>query len=190
MPEQTLPPRMASIKPYRISIPQSKLDTLKQKLALTTLTDELEDSEWEYGTPLADIKRLVAYWQDGFDWVRIQHELNQLPQYTIPLAIDGYGTLNIHFVHQPSQVEGAVPLLFSHGWPGSFEEVSKILSELVKGGKEYPAFHVVAPSLANFGFSEGTKKVLPTFETLGKSIMLTRLRKGLASNNMPRCAIS
>ena len=150
----------SSIKPYRISVPQATLDKLQQKLALATLPDELDDSGWEYGTPLEDIKRLVAYWQNGFDWPKAQQKLNQLPQYTIEIPVDGFETLKIHFVHQQSNVKGAVPLLFCHGWPGSFDEVSKILPELVKGGSDHPAFHVVAPSLANFGFSEGTKKVI------------------------------
>jgi pimeloyl-ACP methyl ester carboxylesterase len=150
---------MASPKPFKLNISQERLDKLQQKLALTDLPDELEDSGWDYGIPLADIKRLTAYWQNGFDWPKTQERLNELPQYTISIDIDGFETLEIHFVYQKSDVSGAIPLLFCHGWPGSFIEVAKILPELVKGSENHPAFHVVSPSLANFGFSQGTKKV-------------------------------
>ena len=75
------------------------------------------------------------------------------------IDVDGFGTYDVHFVHQKSEVKNAIPLLFSHGWPGSFIEVSKILPELVKGGKDFPAFHVVAPSLIDYGFSAVSGKV-------------------------------
>lgn len=151
-------PTMSEIEPFEITIPQEQLGRLKQKLALAEFPDELNDAAWEYGAPLADIKRLTARWHNGYDWRKAEKELNQLPQFTTKIAVDGFETLKIHFVHQKSDVKNAIPLLFVHGWPGSFDEVKKILPELVKGGKDVPAFHVVAPSLANFGFSEGTKK--------------------------------
>ncbi len=71
---------------------------------------------------------------------------------------DGFEPLNIHFMHQQSDVEGTIPLLFCHGWPESFLEVTKILPLLTKGGMEHPVFHVIAPSLPNYGFSSGTKR--------------------------------
>jgi pimeloyl-ACP methyl ester carboxylesterase len=150
---------MASIAPYKISVPQEQLEILKKKIELATFPDELEEAEWDYGSPLADIKRLIARWRSGYDWRAAEEKLNQLPQFTTDIAIDGYETFQVHFVHQKSNVKNAIPLIFVHGWPGSFDEVSKILPELVQGGKEQPAFHVVAPSLINFGFSQGTKKV-------------------------------
>jgi pimeloyl-ACP methyl ester carboxylesterase len=150
---------MASISPYKIAVPQSKLDILKKKLDLATFPDELDGSEWDYGSPLTDIKRLTAYWQSGYDWRKAEAMLNEYPQFTADIPVDGYETFKIHFIYQKSEVKNAIPLIFVHGWPGSFDEVTKILPELVKGGKNQPAFHVVAPSLVNFGFSEGTKKV-------------------------------
>ena len=121
--------------------------------------DELEDSGWDYGAPLADIKRLVAYWKSGYDWRQHERRINStLPQYTTDVEVDGFGTINVHFVHQESDAVNAIPLLFCHGWPGHFLEVSKILPDLVKGGKDAPAFHVVAPSLPNFGFSQGVSR--------------------------------
>lgn len=154
---------MSHIIPYKISVPNAKIDRLKQKLALADFPDELEDSDWTYGSPLADVQRLAKYWQESFDWRKAEARLNELPQFTTDIQVDGFETLKIHFVHQKSEVAGAIPLLFSHGWPGSFEEVSKILPELVKGSADYPAFNVVAPSLPGYGFSEGTKKVNELF---------------------------
>lgn len=151
---------MVQISPYKIAVPQAKLDRLKQKLALADFPDELDDAGWDYGVPLADIKRLTAYWHSGYDWRKAEAELNEtLPQFTVDIQVEGFETLKIHFVHQKSEVKGAIPLLFAHGWPGSFDEARKIIPDLVKGGKDSPAFHVVVPSLPNFGFSQGTKKV-------------------------------
>lgn len=151
---------MSSVKPFEISVPEEKLDLLLKKLSLATFPDELDDAGWVYGAPLRDIKRLVSHWQNNYSWREHEAKLNkELPQYNVAVDVEGFGSLDIHFVHRKSQVANAVPLLSVHGWPGHFLEVSKILPELVKGGKDHPAFHVVAPSLPNFGFSEGVKKV-------------------------------
>ncbi|KAF2238210.1 alpha/beta-hydrolase [Viridothelium virens] len=160
--------------PFQISVPDEKLQQLKAKLELATFPDELDDAGWSYGSPLSDVKRLVAHWRDNFDWRKAEARLNQLPQFKTKVSVDGFGELDIHFVHQRSDVDGAVPLLFCHGWPGSFDEVSKLLS-LLKGDSKSPAFHVVAPSLPNFGFSEGVKKkgfAVPKYaETLHKLML-------------------
>lgn len=101
---------------FRISVQENKIQQLKDKLALTVFPDELEDAEWDYGVPLADMKRLVARWRDGYDWRKHETELNnELPQFTRDVDVDGFGTLNIHYIHQRSQVEDAIPLLFVHG---------------------------------------------------------------------------
>ena len=89
----------------------------------------------------------------------MEAELNELPQFVTPVQIDGFGSLDIHFVHHQSPIKSAIPLLFVHGWPGSFIEVSKLLPLLTAGdGVNNPAYTIVAPSLPNFGFSEGVKK--------------------------------
>lgn len=150
---------MASVEPYKIAVPQKQFEILKKKLELTTFPDELDGAEWDYGSPLADIRRLIVRWRDTYDWRAAEAKLNRLPQFTTDIAIDGYETFKVHFVHQKSEIKNAIPLIFVHGWPGSFDEVSKILPGLVKGGEKQPAFHVVAPSLVNFGFSQGTRKV-------------------------------
>ncbi|KAJ4482519.1 Alpha/Beta hydrolase protein [Lentinula aciculospora] len=150
---------MSAELPFKISVPESKLDVLRQKLTLAEFPDELENANWNYGAPLADIKRIVARWKDGYDWKAEEARLNkELPQFTKDIDVDGFGTLNIHYVHQKSLIVDAIPLLFVHGWPGSFIEIRKILPLLVQSSPEYPSFHVVALSLPGYGFSEGAHK--------------------------------
>ena len=138
---------MSSITPFKIEVPDEKIKRLEQKLALTDFPVELSDAEpWSQGSPLSDIKRLTLYWEKEFDWRKVEAKLNEFPQYLAKIEVDGFGIYDVHFIHQPSTVNNATPLLFIHGWPGSFIEVTKILPELVQGGKDFPAFHVVAPS--------------------------------------------
>jgi len=165
-----------SIRPYTISVPDEKLKDLKARLALAAFPSQLEGvDEWEFGTPTADIKRLTKYWRDGFDWRKAEAKLNKLPNFKTTIDVDGFGDIDLHFVHQTSPVKGAIPLLFSHGWPGSFIEVTKLLPLLTNGGPDTPTFHVVAPSLPNFGFSGGVNKqgfgVLQYGETLHKLML-------------------
>jgi pimeloyl-ACP methyl ester carboxylesterase len=111
----------------------------------------------DWPSPRKDVQRLTEFWKTKFDWRYKEKELNSFPHFVTEIAIDGFDPLNIHFLHQKSEVKGAIPLLFVHGWPGSFMEVTKMLP-LLKGGDGKPAFHVVAPSLPNYVFSEGVKK--------------------------------
>ena len=151
---------MSSEIPFRISIPDSELELLGQKLALVRFPDEIQNVGKLQGLPLADIKRLVQRWSSGFDWRAQEVKINEeLPQFTRDIDVDGFGTLNIHYVHKKSIVGGAIPLLFVHGWPGSFLEVRKILPLLVNTSPEEPSFHVVALSLPGFGFSEAPKQL-------------------------------
>ncbi|TFY61053.1 hypothetical protein EVJ58_g4752 [Rhodofomes roseus] len=145
-------------QPFTLSVPDSEIELLRKKLELTRLPDELDDASWNYGVPLADVRRMVEYWKDGYDWRKAEAEINTLPQYTRDIEVDGFSALNIHYVHQKSTVENAVPLLFVHGWPGHFLEAKKMLPLLTAASKEHPAFHVVALSLPNFGFSEAVTK--------------------------------
>lgn len=150
---------MSSIQPFKISIPTKDLDRLKQKLRLTDFPTEVEDAEpWSRGAPLADIRRIVSHWITQYDWRKAEAHLNTFSQYTTDILIDNFGTYNIHFIHEKSKTSNAIPLLFVHGWPASFEEVTKLLPLLVQGGKDHPAFHVVAPSLIDFGFSDAAGK--------------------------------
>lgn len=142
-------------------MPDEALEVLGKKLSVATFPDELRAADqWPYGAPLADVKRLVKYWQDGFDWRKAETAINELPNFRTQIEVKGFSPLDIHFVHQKSESAKAIPLLFCHGWPGSFIEVTKLLPLLNSGS---PAFHVVAPSLPNFGFSSGVKE--PGFTT-------------------------
>ena len=101
---------------FRIDVPEEQISTLQKKLALTNLPDELEDVGWDYGAPLADIRRLVSRWKEGYDWRKYEAQLNnELPQFTRDIEVEGHGTLNVHYVHKKSDVVDAIPLLFVHG---------------------------------------------------------------------------
>ncbi|KAF8631039.1 hypothetical protein AX15_002647 [Amanita polypyramis BW_CC] len=164
-------------KPFRIEIADEKLDLLKKKLELATLPDELRDAGRDYGAPLADIQRLVTRWKDGYDWRKHEAQLNEeLPQYTRDIEVDGFGVFNIHYVHQRSDIRNAIPLLFVHGWPGSFIEVRKILPLLTQASSDHPSFHVVALSLPGYGFSTApTKKgfALSQYAELCNKLMIS-----------------
>ncbi|XP_006458656.1 hypothetical protein AGABI2DRAFT_200465 [Agaricus bisporus var. bisporus H97] len=163
-------------KPFKITIPDEDLKLLKTKLESTRFPDELEDAKRDYGVPLADVQRLVAYWKDQFNWRDHETQLNEdLPQFTRDIEVEGFGTLNIHYVHKKSSVSTAIPLLFMHGWPGSFIEVRKILTLLIADSPQHPSFHVIAPSLPGFGFSEAPKKkgfTLDQIAEVGHKLML------------------
>ncbi|KAJ3485846.1 hypothetical protein NLI96_g4677 [Meripilus lineatus] len=152
-----------SEQPFKLHVSDADLQLLKQKLELTRLPDELDEAGWQYGTPLHDVKRIVARWKDSFDWRAYETRVNTLPQFTRDIEVEGFGSLNIHYVHQRSKVENAIPLLFVHGYtgtqgPGHFMEAEKILPLLVDSKSDGPSFHVVALSLPGYGFSEAPKK--------------------------------
>ncbi|VUC26533.1 unnamed protein product [Clonostachys rosea] len=150
---------MASVKQFRVHIPQYKIDRLTAKLATADFPpNELDGAGWDYGVPLADVRRITEYWKDTFNWRQAEAELNEMPQFKAPISLDGFDPIDLHFVHAKSPNPNAIPLLFCHGWPGSFDEVSKILPLLLDGGKEWPSFHVVAPSMPNYGFSSGVRQ--------------------------------
>lgn len=108
--------KMNPITPFQIAVPDSHLQSLHQKLSLASFPDELDSADWDMGCPLSEMKRLTAYWKDGFDWREKEHKLNeQLPQFTTSVAVSDFGELDIHFVHQRSITPGAIPLLFIHG---------------------------------------------------------------------------
>ncbi|KAF7550658.1 hypothetical protein G7046_g7948 [Stylonectria norvegica] len=165
----------SDIKPFKINVPDAAIESLNSKLAAAQFADEVDFSDdWSYGAPLNEVKRLAKHWTDGFDWRAQEEKLNRVPQFTTNVSVDGFGDLNIHFVHQKSSHPDAIPLLFCHGWPGSFLEVLKILP-LLTNPKEGPYFHVVAPSLPNFGFSDSVTKrgfSIPQYaETLHKVML-------------------
>ena len=141
-----------AVIPFKIHVADSVLADLKQRLARTRLPGEITGSDWDYGTNLAYLKELVAYWQQKFDWRAAERRLNQFDQFTT--TIDG---LDTHFIHQRSKNPNAMPIAITHGWPGSIVEFTKIIPLLTDpaahGGNASDAFHVVAISLPGFGFS-------------------------------------
>jgi len=149
---------MSSECPFQISVPEDDLTLLHRKLVDARFPDELADAGWDYGVPLLDVKRLVSKWKDSYDWRAHERDLNKLPMFTRDIEVEGFGVLNIHYVHQRSKVEGAIPLLFVHGWPGSFIEVTKILPLLTSTEPGHPSFHVVAPSIPGYAWSQGASK--------------------------------
>ena len=168
----------SSIQPYEISIPDARIQTLNAKLDNALFPDELDSAGWDMGTPLADIQRLTKYWRHDFSWRKIEEKLNRLPQFTTSIQCQGYEPLNIHFLHKKSEVRAAIPLLFVHGWPGNYLEVIKIMDALCSSGKDQVSFHVIAPSLPNFGFSDGTRGRGFSMEQYAETLHKLMLRLG------------
>src|SRR3954465_6263620 len=110
------------ISPFRIDIPQSALDDLHDRLAPPLWPDELPGVGWSYGIPVSYVRRLAEYWRSGYDWRKHEAALNEYPQFTT--EIDGQ---NIHFLHVRSPEPDALPLVLTHGWPGSIVEFMKII---------------------------------------------------------------
>jgi pimeloyl-ACP methyl ester carboxylesterase len=141
------------IEKFIINIPDTTLTDLKQRLDATRWPDEIEDVGWESGSSLSYMKSLTDYWRNGFDWRRQETALNQLPQYRITLD-----DFHIHFVHARGNGPAPLPLILTHGWPGSFVEMTKLIPRLADpaayGGNAEDAFDVVVPSLPGYGFSD------------------------------------
>jgi len=142
-----------AIVPFKINVPDEVLADLKQRLARARFPDEVDGAGWNYGTNLAYLKQLVAYWRDKYDWRAAERRLNQFEQFKT--NIDG---LNVHFIWRKSKERNALPLLVTHGWPGSVVEFTSIIPPLTDpvahGGRAEDAFDVVAPSIPGYGFSD------------------------------------
>src|SRR5579862_6766180 len=137
---------------FSIQVPDIVLADLTHRLDATRWPDELDGAGWEFGVNLAYMQSLTKYWRSAYDWRRQEAELNQLPQFRI--ALDG---LHIHFVHVRGKGPAPLPLIITHGWPGSFIEMTKLIPLLTDpeshGGKAEDAFDVIVPSLPGYGFS-------------------------------------
>jgi pimeloyl-ACP methyl ester carboxylesterase len=138
--------------PFTIAVPEDVLGDLRERLARVRWPDEVPEAGWSYGSDLAYMKTLVEYWRDRYDWRKHEAALNRFRQFTVPLA-----GIELHFVHEPGVGPSPMPLLLSHGWPGSVLEFHKIIPMLTDpgrfGGDPADAFTVVAPSLPGYGFS-------------------------------------
>ncbi len=145
------------VQPYKIEILDSVLDDLKARLERTRWPDELPGTGWDYGSNLDYVKELVEYWRTKFDWHAQEKLINSFSHFKS--EVDG---LNIHFIHEKGKGPNPMPLVITHGWPGTFFEMYKVIPMLSDpashGGDPADAFDVVAPSMPGYGFSDATDK--------------------------------
>jgi epoxide hydrolase len=141
------------VEPFRIDVPEAELDDLRARLNAAGWPERETVEDWSQGVPLEYMRELCAYWADGYDWRATEARLNALPQFRTELQ-----GLGIHFVHVRSPHPEALPLVMTHGWPGSIVEFLKVIGPLTEpsahGGHSGDAFHVVCPSLPGYGFSD------------------------------------
>jgi pimeloyl-ACP methyl ester carboxylesterase len=141
-----------AIRPFRVNVPEAELTELRRRIKATRFPDKETVADFSQGVPLETVKKLAHYWATEYDWRKVEARLNSYPQFLT--EIDG---LDIHFIHARSKHDGALPLIVTHGWPGSIIEQLKIIDPLTNptahGGKASDAFHVVIPSMPGYGFS-------------------------------------
>ena len=135
------------ITEYTCHISQSAIDDLRSRLRQTRWTDEIKRSGWQYGASLSYIKELTNYWLHKFDWRKVENEINQYPNYLA--EIEG---IKIHFLHVKGIGRRSVPLMITHGWPGSFLEMEKLILPLTTNPEL--SFDLIIPSIPGFGFSQ------------------------------------
>src|SRR5215211_1336399 len=140
------------IHPFRVNIPQEELVELRRRILATRWPEKETVVDESQGVKLATVQKLAHYWATDYDWRKVEVKLNALPQFVT--KIDG---LDIHFIHVRSKHENALPLIVTHGWPGSIIEQLKIIGPLANptahGGSASDAFHVAIPSMPGYGFS-------------------------------------
>ena len=141
------------ITPFRLAVPDAELDDLRDRLRRTRWPEAETVDDWSQGIPLAYVQELCAWWADEYDWRATEARLNALPQFRT--EIDGLG---VHLLHVRSPHAEALPLVLTHGWPGSVVEFLDVVGPLTDptahGGDAADAFHVVCPSLPGYGFSD------------------------------------
>ncbi len=155
------------VTPFVIDIPQAELDDLRQRLQQTRWPDKETCTDWTQGIPLEYTRELANYWAHTYDWRRFEKKLNAWSQFMT--TID---SIDIHFIHQRSPHEDALPLIITHGWPGSIVEFHKVIDALTDptqhGGSAENAFHVVAPCLPGYGFSGKPTETGISVEKIGR----------------------
>jgi pimeloyl-ACP methyl ester carboxylesterase len=141
-----------AIRPFNVHFPEEALADLRLRLAKTRLPEGEAVTDYSQGVPLKTVQQMLRYWQTDYDWRKAEARINAVPNF-----ITEIDQLDIHFVHVRSRHENALPLIVTHGWPGSFIEQLKIVEPLTNptahGGSTSDAFHVVIPSMPGFGFS-------------------------------------
>ncbi|GAA1329619.1 epoxide hydrolase family protein [Pseudonocardia xinjiangensis] len=141
------------MREFQIKIPETDLDDLRDRLARTRWPEAATAEGWTQGVPLDYARELCDYWGRQYDWRRCEAELNALPQFRTGLDGGGDDTVEIHLIHARSPHAGALPLLLTHGWPGSIVEFLGVIEALRNPPDPRDAFHVVVPSLPGYGFS-------------------------------------
>src|SRR5262245_21296476 len=151
-PERNKQAENTAIRPFRVNFPEAEVADLRRRVGATRWPDRETVTDTTQGVQLATMQKLARYWGTDYDWRRCEAKLNALPQFVT--EIDG---LDIHFIHVRSAHDNALPLIVTHGWPGSIVEQLKIIDPLTNptahGGSALDAFHVVIPSLPGYGFS-------------------------------------
>ena len=141
------------MREFRLEVPESELDDLRDRLARTRWPEAATVGGWTQGVPLDYARELCDYWARQYDWRRCEAQLNALPQFRTGLDGGGDDTVDVHLIHARSRHPSAMPLLLTHGWPGSIVEFLGIIEALTDPPDPQDAFHVVIPSLPGFGFS-------------------------------------
>jgi len=158
---------MTDISPFSVHIAEADLNDLKRRLEATRWPERQPCADWAQGIPLDYTRELAGYWARDYDWRRFEKKLNGWPQFMT--KIDG---IDIHFIHRRSPREDALPLLISHGWPGSIVEFHKIIDALADpaahGGSAEDSFHVIAPCLPGYGFSGKPTTTGTNVERIGR----------------------
>ena len=141
-----------AIRPFQVNTPEAELTELRRRIVATRFPEKETVTDFSQGVPLATVQKLARYWATEYDWRKVEARLNAVPNFIT--EIDG---LDIHFIHVRSKHENALPVLISHGWPGSIVEQLKLIEPLTNptahGGTAADAFHVVIPSMPGYGFS-------------------------------------
>src|SRR5688500_3445447 len=165
-----------AIRPFHFEVPEAELAELRRRINATRWPDRETVTDTSQGVQLATIQKLARYWATEHDWRKVEAKLNALPNFIT--EIDG---LDIHFIHVRSKHEGALPLIVTHGWPGSIIEQLKIIDPLTDptahGGRASDAFHLVIPSMPGYGFSGkptttgwGPERIARAWDTLMKRL--------------------
>ncbi len=146
-------------EPFRVSVPEAALDDLARRLADIRWPPEPAEAAWRYGANLDYMRRFAEHWRGAYDWRRWEAELNRWPQFRAALDDPEFGRLRIHFVMAEGSGPAPLPLVITHGWPGSVFEFHKVIGPLAHperhGGDARDAFTVICPSLPGYGFSDG-----------------------------------
>jgi pimeloyl-ACP methyl ester carboxylesterase len=168
-----------AIRPFQVNVPEAELTDLRRRIVATRLPERETVTDFSQGVPLATVQKLARYWATEYDWRKVEARLNAVPNFIT--EIDG---LDIHFIHVRSKHEKALPVIVTHGWPGSIIEQLKLIEPLTNptahGGSAADAFHVVIPSIPGYGFSGkptttgwGAERIAPAWDVLMKRLGYT-----------------